>query len=292
MENLRIWDVRVHKADSAFLLDDGQTAILYDSGFGFTGDRVAEKIRKHLGERKLDYIFLTHSHYDHALGAAYVLRHWPAAKVVAGEYATRIFAKPTAKALMRKLDRAFADTCGEGAYEDRADDLRVDIPVKDGDVIRAGNLEFVAVELPGHTKCSVGYFCREKNLLLACETLGVYDGAGDVVPSYLVGCQMTIDSIDKALALKPQNILTPHFGLLTGEAAQSYLQRGRARALQTAEETVAALRAGQTKQQIAEAIEKRIWHGYMKEIYPLDAMRLNTGIMIDMLQRELMEERQ
>ena len=30
----------------------------------------------------------------------------------------------------------------------------------------------------------------------------------------------------------------------------------------------------------------------MKEIYPLDAMRLNTGIMIDMLQRELMEERQ
>ena len=78
----------------------------------------------------------------------------------------------------------------------------------------------------------------------------------------------------------------------TPEAAQSYLQQGRARAVQTAEETVAALRAGQTKQQIAEAIEKRIWHGYMKEIYPLDAMRLNTGIMIDMLQRELMEERQ
>ena len=96
MENLRIWDVRVHKADSAFLLDDGQTAILYDSGFGFTGDRVAEKIRKPLGERKLDYIFLPHSHYDHALGAAYVLRHWPAAKVGAGEYATRICAKPTA----------------------------------------------------------------------------------------------------------------------------------------------------------------------------------------------------
>jgi glyoxylase-like metal-dependent hydrolase (beta-lactamase superfamily II) len=90
MGKLTVTDVRIHKADSGFLLDDGQTAILLDSGFGFTGDRMAEKIRAQLGQRKLDYIFLTHSHYDHALGAAYILRHYPEAQVVAGAYAAKI----------------------------------------------------------------------------------------------------------------------------------------------------------------------------------------------------------
>ena len=89
--DLKITDVRVVPGDSAFLLDDGRTAILYDTGFGFTGYGVAENVRRVLGKRKLDYIFLTHSHYDHALGSAYVAKRYPDVKVVAGEYARTIF---------------------------------------------------------------------------------------------------------------------------------------------------------------------------------------------------------
>ena len=93
MQNLKITDVRVHPGDSAFLIDDGKTTILYDSGFGFTGFGVAENIKKVLGSRPLDYIFLTHSHYDHALGSAYISHIYKETKIVAGEYASKIFAK-------------------------------------------------------------------------------------------------------------------------------------------------------------------------------------------------------
>ncbi|MBO5273924.1 MAG: MBL fold metallo-hydrolase, partial [Clostridia bacterium] len=151
MNKIKITDVRSHKGDSAFLIDDGKTAILYDSGFAFTGFGVAENIKSILGERKLDYIFLTHSHYDHALGAAYVLKYWSNAKVAAGEYAAKIFAKPTAKAVMRDLDKKFAIRCGVADYEDLIDDLRVDVPVADGDLIKAGDMEFTVLNLPGHT---------------------------------------------------------------------------------------------------------------------------------------------
>ena len=72
MKQLKITDVRALPGDSAFLVDDGKTSILYDTGFGFTGDRVAENVKKELGNRSLDYIFLTHSHYDHALGSVYL----------------------------------------------------------------------------------------------------------------------------------------------------------------------------------------------------------------------------
>ena len=92
--NLKITDVRAHPGDSAFLVDDGVTSVLYDTGFAFTGYAIADNIRKVLGERQLDYIFLTHSHYDHALGSAYICARYPDVKVVAGEYAVKIFAKP------------------------------------------------------------------------------------------------------------------------------------------------------------------------------------------------------
>lgn len=57
MHNINITDVRSIRGDSAFLIDDGKTSILYDTGFAFTGDRVAEKIAEILGDRTLDYIF-------------------------------------------------------------------------------------------------------------------------------------------------------------------------------------------------------------------------------------------
>lgn len=286
VKSLKITDVRVNPGDSAFLIDDGKTAIMYDSGFAFTGYAVADKIKNILGDRELDYIFLTHSHYDHALGSVYALKYWPRAKVVAGEYAAKIFQKPTAKALMRELDRKFANKCGVGAYEDLIDELRVDVPVADGDVIKAGDLEFIALNLPGHTKCSIGYYCPEHKLLLGCETIGVFNGKDDVVPSYLVGYEMAIDSIKRVETLDVERILVPHYGLLDKAETEFYLKRAKESASATANEIVGMLKRGNSKAEIIDFFKNKFYHGYVKEIYPPDAMRLNTGIMIDLLSRE------
>ena len=153
---LTITDVRATAGDSAFLIDDGITAVLCDTGFGFTGYSVADNIARILGDRPLDYILLTHSHYDHALGSVYIRKRYPNVQVVAGAYARSIFRKPSARAVMRDLDRKAAASLGVTSYEDLIDELQVDLPVCDGDVILCGRMRFEAVELPGHTKCSVG----------------------------------------------------------------------------------------------------------------------------------------
>ena len=286
MAKLKITDVRVNPGDAAFLIDDGETAILYDTGFAFTGFGVAKKIKDILGERKLDYIFLTHSHYDHALGSVYVLNYWPDAKVVAGEYAAKIFAKPSARALMSDLDRKFAHKCGVTEYEDLIDSLKVDIEVADGDVIKAGNMEFTVLNLPGHTKCSVGYYCPREKLLLSCETIGVYNGSDDVVPSYLVGYETTISSIEKVQKLDIESIVVPHFGLLQGEKTENYLKKAKETAIDTAKEITDMLKEGKSREEISEFFKNKFYHGYIKEIYPIDAMELNTKITIDLLARE------
>lgn len=287
MLNIKITDVRAHLGDSAFLLDNGNTAVLYDSGFAFTGYAVAENIKAILGDRKLDYIFLTHSHYDHVLGSVYALEYWNDAKVVAGEYAARIFQKDSAKAVMRDLDRKFAKKCGVGEYTDLIDNLRVDISVNDGDVINAGDMVFKAIALPGHTKCSFGFYLAENKLLLGSETLGVYNGEGGVVPSYLVGYNTALASIEKASALDIEKILMPHYGLLDKEQTAKYLSEAKKSAVETASEIASVLKNGGTKADAVEYFKNKFYHGYIKKIYPIDAMELNTGITVDLIQKEL-----
>ncbi|MBQ7295542.1 MAG: MBL fold metallo-hydrolase [Clostridia bacterium] len=285
--NIKVTDMRSVPGDSAFLIDDGKTAILYDSGFAFTGYAVADKIKAYLGERNLDYIFLTHSHYDHALGSVYALRYWPDAKVVAGEYAVKIFAKPTARALMRELDGKFARTNKITDYEDLIDSLRVDIPVSDGDKIAAGDMVFTVVNLPGHTKCSVGFYLESEKLLLGCETLGVFDGDKAVVPSFLVGYQMSLDSIKKAAALGVKNILVPHCGLLDEKTTKLYFSNSVRYTAETAQEIVDILKSGGSKKDALSFFKDKFYHGKVRDMYPIDAMELNTSIMINLIEKEL-----
>lgn len=286
--NLKITDMRILPGDSAFLIDDGTTAVLYDSGFAFTGYAVADKIKQQLGDRPLDYIFLTHSHYDHALGSVYALQYWPKAKVVAGEYAVKIFQKDSAKQVMRDLDRKYAAKCGVTEYQDLIDELRVDLPVKDGDTLQAGTMTFKVVALPGHTRCSIGFYQPQNKLLLSSETLGVYDGEQTVIPSYLVGYQMTLDSIEKATSLEIEQLLLPHFGLLDRQKTAFYLKNARKSAVETANEITKILKNGGTHEQAFAFFKEKFFNDSVKRIYPIDAMELNTTIMIRLLEKELL----
>jgi len=285
---LKITDVRHHPGDSAFLIDDGTTTVLYDTGFAFTGYSVADNIQKILGERSLDYIFLTHSHYDHAAGSPYICARYPNAKVYAGEYAVKIFSKPSARAVMRDLDHRFAEKCGVLDYEDRIDALKVDFSVKEGDVIAAGSMEFTVVELPGHTKCSVGYYLPSEKLLLGTETLGVYDGGDIVFPSYLVGYQIALESIAKAEMMDIENIVLPHYGLLDREKTAFYLSLCRKNAVETADGILSILQKGGSYEDAVRFFREKFYHGNVPAIYPEDAMKLNTEIMVKLLEKELL----
>ena len=286
--DIKVTDVRCQKGDAAFLIDDGKTSILYDTGFGFTGYAVAENIKKCLGERSLDYIFLTHSHYDHALGSAYVLRHFPTAKVVAGRYAMGIFARDGAKRVMRELDAKFAKTCGVTDYEFLGDELRVDIPVDDGDTVEAGDMTFEVIALPGHTRCCVGYYCAKEGLLLSNETLGVYDGDQTILPVFLVSFSDTVSSIEKIEKRKVTSIVAPHFGLLDTAQTAFFLKHMKSAARQTADHLLADIKNGLSDEEIIAQFKEKYWHGYIKETYPEDAMTLNTSIMIRLIKNELL----
>lgn len=284
----KITDVRIVPGDSGFLIDDGTTAILYDSGFGFTGEQMADRIQKELGNRKLNYIFLTHSHYDHALGSVAVAKRYPDAKIVAGSYTKTIFQKTSAKSIMRELDQKAAAQWDSGNDTDMTDGLRVDLAVEDGDILDCGTMHFTVIALPGHTKCSVGFYLQEHELLLGTETLGVYIDDETYLPSYLVGYHMTIASLDRTITLKPKHILVPHYGVLSRDAAIRYLLTSKQIAEKTAQWIQSHLQQGLSQEAILELLEERQYLSHVAPVYPLDAFRLNTSIMIRLIGKELL----
>ena len=286
MISLTVTDVRALPGDSAFLLDDGKTSVLYDTGFGFTGYRIADKIKDVLGDRPLDYILLSHSHYDHVLGAPYVLRRYPNAKVIAGAYAEKIFQKPTARAVMRDLDRKYAATCGVKEYDDLVDELKVDIIVEDGDTVTCGDMTFKAVNLPGHTKCSIGFYLVENKLLLGSETLGVYFGNHTYLPFYLVGFQMTLDSFKKARTLDIESILLPHYGVVNHDEAAVYLDNSERVTRETAAIIQRMMRDGATDEEVLAHFTNLFYTDTVRPTYPRDAFNLNTGILIKQIRKE------
>lgn len=146
----------------AFLITSEDSAVLYDSGFGFCGQALVANIRKVLGDRGLDTILLTHSHYDHILGSAHCTREWPDAEVVASGHTSDIIAKDSARRTMRELDAHAACMHGCTAHEDLTDSLRVDRVVSEGDRVRAGGSVSSCTSIPGTRSAPSGSTARRR----------------------------------------------------------------------------------------------------------------------------------
>lgn len=271
----------------AFLFVSENTAFLYDSGFVFSGNQIVNNIKKILGDRPLDYVLLTHSHYDHALGAPYCAREWEDVKVVASRHASKVFEKDSAKKVMRELSAEAAKVNDVMEFEDLIDGLHVDIAVGEGDVLDLGDFVFTVHEYPGHTRCSIGFYCPGEKLLLSCETLGVYIGDGSMYPVYLVGYQMALDSIAKAIGLDIQYMLLPHTGMIFGDDCRMSLANAREMAISGAEEILKGYRAGKTPEELIEILRRDYYTDLIKTLQPEAAFLMNSRIMITMIIKEL-----
>lgn len=271
----------------AFLLDVGKASALIDSGFSFSAGTMIQNIRRALNGRPLNYVLLTHSHYDHASGSAYVRDIWPDVTIVGSAYAAQVFEKPSAVAVMREMNENAAALTQAGAYEDKLDSLRIDRIVSDGDVIKLGPLQLRVIEAPGHTKCSIAFFDDREKLLLSCETPGVRAGDGLVAPAYLVDYQLSMDSIRKLAALSAKHILIPHQGLLEGRACTQFMEDSLYWNEETMRRVIDGFCAGKTIEQLAEEFTELFYTPTIAAIQPKKAFLLNLSYTIPMLLREM-----
>ncbi len=280
---MKIVEVGACKGSEAFLLITETHAALIDSGFSFCAEQMVRNIKQELGDRTLDYVLLTHSHYDHASGSPYCKAYWPSAQVVAGEYAAKIVAKPSAIQLMKEMNQSAALQHGITAYEDKLDALHVDKLVKDGDNIDLGEVSLQVIEAPGHTKCSIAFYIPQNQMLISSETLGVHAGGNQVSPCYLVGYQMSVNFIKKVMQINPHSILIPHYGVLEGDACRTFIQDALRCNKELKDLIVGLHKEGKTYEEMLESYKERFFTPEHRKTQPVKAFELNAKYMIPMI---------
>lgn len=275
----------VHGSECFLILTDSAN-ILIDSGYGFCARQTADKIRQFLGGKTLDYILLTHSHYDHAMGSAQIGLDFPDVKIIASEYCAKILEKPTAREAIGKMDRSAARVYGFTLAENLTARLRVDKTVKDGEEFTLGEYTVRAVALPGHTKCCMGYYFVREKVMISCETIGLYAGIDAVLPGCLVGYRMTMDSCGKIRSLDMNEMLVSHSGMLYGNDIYRFLDKARNSTEECMRFIVGAWKDGLDYNEIVEKFKEKYYSREIAQFYPEPALLANLKAQIPMLIQE------
>lgn len=211
-----------HNSSEGNVLIGGDCAAVFDCGMAFCADETIGNIKNALQDRALDYLFITHTHYDHIGALPAFRREWPELRAVTSEIGAAVLLKDTPRRVIRELS-AVAAGIRDILCDDEA--FRADIIVKEGDVIPLGGLSVRVIETPGHTRDSLSFFIPEIELLILNETPGVLMPDGSIYPCYLTSYGDTINTIHKCREFPYKHLSPAHRGVVSDKDADGYFDR-------------------------------------------------------------------
>ena len=223
-----------HQSSEGNLLIGGKYTALFDCGMMFCAEKTIENVKNALNGRPLDYIIMTHTHYDHIGALPFLRNEWKELRAVTCETGAAVLLKSTPRRVIRELSIAASLAQKIDFKAEYNDDLfHADITVKDNEVISLGDLSVQVIETPGHTRDSLSFFIPELELLILNETPGVLfadpgDGspnAGRVYPCYLTSYNDTINSIEKCGQIKYKSLSLPHRGVVGNKEADGIFKK-------------------------------------------------------------------
>ena len=276
----KIINVTGGKGGNAHLLLGQEKTALVDCGMAYCASALIGNIRQELGGRVLDYLLISHSHYDHIGAIPYLKAEWPDSKVLGAEYDKRVLTSVNALESIRTLSMLAAQLYGADCIEEYDDALLiVDTIIRGGDVLHLGNLDVNVLETPGHTKSSLSFLVN-KNTLFASESTGYMSKSGKIYPAFITSRTEAINSIYKCQKLNPQFIISPHYGLVNKEDTSDYW-RNCILAIEETEKFISCLaEQGYDEEQIFTEYEKKFRDEESRLEQPFNAFKLNTQPMI------------
>jgi len=204
----------------AMLISAGISCILEDvltqmESFGIEGEQITS-------------LLILHSHFDHVGTVPYFRRKYPALKVYSSQRAWDILTMPKAVETMNAFSRTVAEKMGCLDVLARHDlDWRNDVQgtiVRDGDLLKVGDLEVRIMETPGHSSCSISAYIPEVKTLLPSDAGGIpIDEA--IFPSGNSNYTQYQDSLERLKDLEVEYYGADHYGYIVGPEARDYVRR-------------------------------------------------------------------
>ncbi len=217
-----------HPAIPVFLLD-GVRPLIFDAGFAILGEVYAKEIKKILGDRQPEYLFLTHAHFDHCGSVSILKKHFPLMKVITSKKAKDILGRPNAIKLIRALNRSTEEIAGDIGMDvasfDEFKPFDVDKMVKHDDIFKiSSKMNIRIIETPGHTSDCLSYYVEKEKILISSEAAGQPDPTGYIVSDCLYDYDQYFKSLKRLSLLNIEILCLGHHFIYTGDDAKAYLK--------------------------------------------------------------------
>lgn len=276
-----------------FFIEDSKTAVL-DVGMCYDAPVSIALLNDLLKGRKLDYIMLTHSHYDHAGALTEYRKAFPEARVIASGKTASVFERDGARRVIKELSDAAAEFYAPGDKSCPAFDpsgLYVDRIVEDGDAVDLGGSVFRVCATPGHTDCSISFFDEKSGDLLLSEATGVYVCPEFTEMTFLKSFSQCMASIDLCDSLGAKRLFVPHYGEFKEGTPHEYFECARRSMAKLKALFLNAAAEGKSDEEILEIFTDYSYRTYImpKLGQTLDAFLANARPMLKTMKREFPE---
>ncbi len=184
-------------ANCYLLLDDKNAIIDVGGDIKF----ILEAISKYIDPKDLDYVILTHSHYDHAAAAGHF--------------------KGIAKIAIHKDEYSLLKAQNFTSYLFGVSfkPFEPDLMLKGGEVIELGNLRLEVIHTPGHSPGSICLYEANKKWLFSGDTVFAHGSFGRVdLPGG--SARELIRSLEKLSKLDVENLYPGHEDVVEGGASK------------------------------------------------------------------------
>lgn len=268
----------------ALLILGSERTALVDCGMAYCAEKLirhihivfAEELEKTGKVRTLDYIFATHTHYDHIGAMAAVKEVWPQALICAGKHAAKVFRRDGAVQMIQDMSNMAAKLYGSDAkIEIDPKKMQADRILYDGDVISLGKEQIRVLETRGHTNCSLSFGLEPERILFLSESTGVVIDEDTVISSTLKNFEDTEMSIKKCKSYRANGFIVPHYGMVPCSFEQRYwklLERNIREKKAFVRKRIHTL----TEEEILSEFLPYFWDRQGAEVQPYDAFALNS----------------
>lgn len=287
------------RGGSSFLITGRDKSALIDCGMANAALETTRALEERLleldGDRRLDYILLSHSHYDHIGGVPFLKRHWPDLKVMGASYCQQVLKRPGALKVIRNLATTasvfFESEEAAQGLDYRDDELKVDETIAEGDVFDLGGTTIQVLETPGHTNCSLSFFLPEESVIFPSESIGTIEVYGEsIMTGIMTSFEDSLESLIKCRKVGARHIVSPHFGFIHDDYVDRYWDWALSGIFDAALLFYEGYRKGWDEDRILQAYTEEYCTGFTRTEQPDEAYQINTRSAIRACIRELGQE--